>query len=143
MSYPLDGDEKNPYPFYDRWGDSHNLAQEFVILHQGRGLAVSAWLMAQTPLRTQKWKPQMAQIKMQRDGDALTAQLNGAGFDLATARIVWEAEKQEPAIATTFKSATASAPRWIEAEAQLVDGRFVFASTNLTSKATTPSQTGR
>src|SRR5437868_2857759 len=58
LTFPSDGDESNPYPIYDRWGDSFNLSQEFVILNQARALAYTAWLMAQTSLKNQPWKAQ-------------------------------------------------------------------------------------
>ena len=72
LSYPPDGESApapapgqpavGPYPFYDRWGDGWNLSQEFVILNQARSLGYLAWLMAQTPLKTQPWKPAPAEI---------------------------------------------------------------------------------
>jgi hypothetical protein len=56
LSFPSDGDPGQPYAFYDRWSDSFNLSQEFVIVNQARALAYLAWLMAQTPLKNQPWK---------------------------------------------------------------------------------------
>jgi hypothetical protein len=144
LSYPLDGDQRSPYPFYDRWGDSHNLAQEFVILHQGRGLAVAGWLIAQTDLRKQKWKPEVASIQVtgaEGRSSATTAKLEAKGLELSRARIVWEAAQQEPIFGATFTTSNA-VPKWIEAEAQLPDGRFVFAATNLSSLPAV-SRTGR
>jgi hypothetical protein len=146
LSYPLDGDKQSPYPFYDRWGDSHNLAQEFVILHQGRGLAVASFLMTRTDLAKQKWKPVPATIQITGPGSpsrGMSAKLNIPGVDLSQARIVWEAQGHEPALRDAFTSTNASAPKWIEAEAQLPDGRFVFAATNLSSRSHAPEKTGR
>jgi hypothetical protein len=50
------------------------------------------------------------------------------------ARIVWEAANQEPVFGRTFSFAPARpGNQWIEAEAQLVDGRRVFAVTNFSA----------
>ena len=62
LSFPSDGAQTSPYPFYDRWGDGYNLSQEFVILNQARALGCCAWLMAQTSLKSQPWKSAPAQI---------------------------------------------------------------------------------
>src|SRR5882724_6879285 len=56
LSFPPDGAPDRVYPFYDRWGDSFNVATEFTIPLQGRCLGTLAWLMAQSPLKTQKWR---------------------------------------------------------------------------------------
>ena len=56
LTFPQDGEKEGPYPFYDRWGDSFNLATEFTIPIQGRGMATLAWLMARSPLKTQPWR---------------------------------------------------------------------------------------
>ncbi|MDB6122929.1 MAG: hypothetical protein JWQ71_1922 [Pedosphaera sp.] len=139
ISFPQDGSESAPYPFYDRWGDSFNLGQEFVIVNQARSLAYLAWLMAQTPLKDQKWTSVRAQItglpekcKIQQ---AVTTKVEAQGLDLKDARIVWEARDQEPAFGNhfTFKSAAAG-PQWVEVEAQLPDGRRAFASTNFIAR---------
>ena len=39
LCYPRDSDERNPTPFYDRWGDTFNTAAEFVTANLGRSLA--------------------------------------------------------------------------------------------------------
>jgi hypothetical protein len=140
LSFPSDGDKQSPYPFYDRWGDSHNLQQEFVLLHQGRGVAAAAWLMAQTSLRDQKWKPELAAIRAKPGGTSATLHAN---VDLGGARIVWEAKDHEPSFGETFTASNGIAPKWIEAEAQLPDGRFVFATTNLSARPQTASKTAR
>jgi hypothetical protein len=126
LSFPADGDERSPYPFYDRWGDSFNLSTEFVILNQARGLGYLAWLMAQTPLKSQAWKSAPAQITAARAGEKVTAVLSAPGLDLTKARIVWEAAGQEPAFGKTFSFIPARGDSWIEAEALLPDGRRVF-----------------
>jgi len=135
LSFPPDGAEDAPYPFYDRWGDSFNLTQEFVILNQARGLAYLAWLMAQTPLKNQPWKPVSAPITglTEKPGpnSKVTAALAAPGLDLQSARIVWEAAGHEPAFGTNFALTPARlGSLWLEAEAQLPDGRRVFAVTN-------------
>jgi len=43
LSFPPDGAEEHPYPFYDRWGDSFNVTTEFVISNQG-----AAWVFLPT-----------------------------------------------------------------------------------------------
>ena len=118
LSFPLDGAETNPYPIYDRWGDSFNLQTEFVSENQARALAVAALLMAQTSLTNQSWKAQSATIE--HHGANLT--LKAGDLDLSLARTIWEAQGHEPAFGATFPQAAS----WIEAEACLPDGRRVF-----------------
>lgn len=127
LSFPSDSDEAAPYPIYDRWGDSFNLTTEFVILHQARGLAYTAWLMAQTPLKNRKWKSATGQIKETQSG----LQLSTPDLDLDSARIVWEAREHEPAFGQTSSPKPGLAKGgWVEAEAQLPDGRRVFGVKN-------------
>ena len=135
LSFPSDGDEGAPYPLYDRWSDCFNLTQEFVIVNQARALGYLAWLMAQTPLKSQPWKPVSGQIACNPEpaasGRKYIAKLSAAGIDLASARIVWEAEDHEPMISQTFSFAPARlGSTWLEAEAQLPDGRRIFAATD-------------
>ncbi|HEX4121008.1 MAG TPA: glycoside hydrolase family 9 protein [Verrucomicrobiae bacterium] len=128
LSFPSDGSGDQPYPFYDRWGDSFNLSQEFITVNQARSLGYLAWLMAQTPLKKQPWKSANATIiRVPNDKSAFT--LSAPGMDLSQARIVWEAEDQEPAYGKTFVLTGGLGRRWIEAEAQFTDGRRVFALT--------------
>jgi hypothetical protein len=48
-------------------------------------------------------------------------------MDASKARIVWEADDQEPSYGTTLKFAPGSkAGHWVEVEAQWPDGRRVF-----------------
>ena len=135
LSFPADGAQDSPYPFYDRWGDSFNLSQEFVIPNQARALAYLAWLMAQTPLKNQPWKCGAAQVqRLTGSGGTnttITAVIAAHDFDLRSARIVWEAAGQEPAFGNAFSfTPTRLGTTWLEAEAQLPDGRRLFASTN-------------
>jgi hypothetical protein len=136
LSFPSDSDPVAPYPLYDRWGDSFNLSTEFVILNQARGLGYLAWLMAQTPLKNQKWKSATAQITGLPPRSAaratVTAAVTASGLDLSQARVVWEAHEQEPVLGSVFRFAPASpGPCWVEVEAQLPDGRRVVAATNV------------
>jgi hypothetical protein len=138
LSFPSDGEGNMPYPFYDRWGDGFNLTQEFVIIHQARALAYLSWLMAQGPLKSQPWKAAPGQLVAAMaqgpEKGKLTYTVRAAGLNLDSARIVWEAEHHEPLFGKTFVLEPAkSRPQWIEAEAQLPDGRRVFAITNFTA----------
>jgi len=139
LSFPSDGEGRSPYPFYDRWGDTFNLTQEFVIVNQARALAYQAWLMAGTSLRTQQWKSAVGQIRA-LPTKALAKQtlsfgLSVEGLDVHSAKVVWETAEQEPAFGNQFSFAASKAgPQWIEAEAQWPDGRRVFAVKNFTDK---------
>jgi hypothetical protein len=139
LSFPADSDDKAPYPIYDRWGDSFNLTQEFVIPNQARSLAYLSWMMGRSSLRTQPWKPVAGQITgvttRAPGGEKLSFSVSAPGMDLSQARIVWEARNQEPAIGKTFSFAPAhSGEQWLEAEAQLPDGRRIFAVTNFVAR---------
>jgi hypothetical protein len=139
LSFPADSDDTAPYPIYDRWGDSFNLSQEFVIPNQARALAYLAWMMGRSPLRNQPWKAAAGKItglpERARAGQPLSATISAANVDLSRARIVWEASNQEPAFGKTFSFAPANrGAQWLEAEAQLPDGRRVFAVTNFVVK---------
>lgn len=131
LTFPPDGGKENPYPFYDRWGDSFNVTTEFVAVNQARALAGAAALMARTPLKTQPWRSATATIagvpKTVTAGGSITARLSVEGLDAANARIVWEASGQQPVFGETFTFSPAAGPQWIEAEAQLPDGRRAFA----------------
>ncbi len=120
LSFPSDGSQQ-PYPFYDRWGDSYNLSTEFIGLNQAYGLGVAAWLMAQTALKDQPWKGgPAAQIQLGSSGASLKSSIN-----LNDAQVVWEGEGLEPSFGPqlTFPKS----PAWIEAEALCPDGRRIFA----------------
>jgi hypothetical protein len=130
LSFPWDGAKENPYPLYDRWGDSFNLQAEFVVVNQARALTTAAWLMAQTPLRNQPWKSAPAGIEFTTSGPSRIATLKSS-LDLSRARIVWEAQDHEPLFGDRI--ILTNAVSWIEAEAQLPDGRRVYGVTNLPS----------
>ena len=104
-----------------------------MIVNQARALGYTAWLMAQTPLKNQPWKCAPAEIKglpadassQAHDSATLTAQ----GIDLSSARIVWEMNNQEPFLGEKLSLAQRKGGlQWVEAEAQLPDGRRVFAT---------------
>ncbi|HEY2081979.1 MAG TPA: glycoside hydrolase family 9 protein [Verrucomicrobiae bacterium] len=139
LSFPADSDETAPYPIYDRWGDSFNLSQEFVIPNQARALAYLTWMMGRSPLKNQPWKAAAGAItglpERARVGQQVSVTISAPGLDLTHARIVWEARDQEPAFGKTFSFAPASrGAQWLESEAQLPDGRRVFAVTNFVAR---------
>ncbi len=128
LSFPWDGVKENPYPLYERWGDSFNLQAEFVAVNQARALAATAWLMAQTPLKNQPWRSAPATIEITTSGPSQIATLK-ASLDLSQARIVWEAQDRDPLFGARL--VLTNAVSWIEAEAQWPDGRRVFGVANL------------
>ena len=137
-TYPSDGARTAAYPILDRWGESFNLQTEFVHLNQARALAATAWLMAQTPLREQKWKSAAGQIagtpSSAKVGQPVALRLNAPGLELGEARIIWEGREQPPVFAREF-SFTPRQPgeQWVEVEAQWPDGRRVFAATTFSA----------
>lgn len=134
LTYPPDGAGTQPYPIYDRWGDSFNVQTEFVIVNQARALAAAAFLMAKTPFKDQPWKAAPARINLAKDKEnGLTANLVAADLDLSTARWAWETDRTvayEPRLQLVRTNAHVA---WIEVEAVLPDGRRVFAATNVLS----------
>ena len=135
LSFPLDGEAQNPYPLYDRWGDSFNVQTESITVNQARALAVSAFLMARTPLKTQRWKFAAANIQIQKSAEKNSptneiATLKAVDLDLSPAQVVWEAARQEPAFGSSFSFPAHRPTDWVEAEALMPDGRRIFAVTN-------------
>jgi hypothetical protein len=146
LTFPSDDAGTAPYPFYDRWGDAFNVTTEFVVLNQGRGLANLAFLASLTPLKTQAWTSATAQITglpaQVSTNTPVTASLSVPGMNLSGARIVWEAQGQEPAYGPTFTFLPSSyGEQWVEVEAQMPDGRRVFAVTNLFASNSLPTVT--
>jgi hypothetical protein len=132
ITFPPDGVKDNPYPFYDRWGDSFNVATEFTIPIQGRCLATLSLLMAKSALKDQKWRAAKATIggvtQTVKVGAALPVTLNVEGLNPRDAQIVWECDGQEPVMGPIFQfTAKQAGKHWIEAEAQWPDGRRAFA----------------
>ncbi len=130
LSFPSDGEGVAPYPIYDRWGDAFNLSQEFVILNQAKSLGYLAWLMAQTPLKTQSWTGSQARIQGTRAASSKgwVYELKSEGVNLKDAKVVWERPRSEPWLGGQTLHVIESEPgAWIEAEAMLPDGRRLHA----------------
>ena len=140
LCYPSDSASTTPYPFYDRWGDIWNVQTEMVNVFAARSLGTIGFLAAQTSYRTQTWQAQPASISVPRSpvpvGQPATVTLQApAGMDLSSARITWEGLGQVPIYGGTSFVFTpvASGAQWVEAEAQLPDGRRVFAQGSFTA----------
>ena len=133
LTFPFDGDESSPYPFYDRWGDSFNTKTEFTVGQQGRGLAAMAWLMGPTKLKAQPWRSTLARIEgvptRTMVGQSFEVSFAVEGLDPAQALVVWEGRDHEPFFGAkrTFIP-TRAGPFWVEVEAQWPDGRRAFAA---------------
>ncbi|MDB6029097.1 MAG: non-processive endocellulase, partial [Verrucomicrobiales bacterium] len=86
LTFPPDWHEKNPYPFYDRWGDSFNTTTEFVTVNIAKAAAAASFLMGSGPLKTQPWKAINAEIKFSEGTNGRrTAELIAGGIDLSQA----------------------------------------------------------
>jgi len=138
LCFPSDGGNP-PYPFYDRWGDAWNVSTEFVILNSARSLASVAFLAAQTTTKGKQWKAVPAKIKMPATatvGSPVTASLQAGGkVNLKGARFVWEAQDQDPSYGDKFTfTPKNTGTNWVEVEAELPDGRRVFAQGNITAQ---------
>ncbi|EEF63251.1 glycoside hydrolase family 9 protein [Pedosphaera parvula] len=134
LCYPSDS-TGNFTPFYDRWGDTWNVSTEMVGLNEARGLATTAGLAAMTGTKTQAYTAKAGTIVTPANmpvGKPVTVSFQPpAGYDLNGARIVWEANGQEPAYGSTFTfTPTSNGAQWIEVEAQWPDGRRVFATSD-------------
>ena len=104
-----------------------------MIPNQARSLAYLSWFMAQSSLKTQVWTSGMSQVVVQTSGsnNTYTATLSAPGFDLRSARTVWEAANHQPVITKTFNLFPLRlGTTWVEVECQLPDGRRLFATTN-------------
>ncbi|HWD91980.1 MAG TPA: glycoside hydrolase family 9 protein [Verrucomicrobiae bacterium] len=129
LVYPQDSGTTQ-YPFYDRWGDSWNVQNEFVILNQARSLGNLAFLAAQTSLKNQAWKSVLGQITItpvDSASGAIKFSLSAPGVDLSSAKIVWETRDADPTMGQTFTfTPKVNDNQWVEAEATLPDGRRIF-----------------
>lgn len=139
LSFPEDGAATAPYPYYDRWTDTHNVSTEFVIVNQARALAGLLWLAATTDAGLRPWKPSAGKITGLPEkiavGETVTARLIAPeGLDLTHAEVVWEAAGAVTGRGEsfTFKPA-AHGPQWVEAEATWPDGRRIFAVAELSA----------
>lgn len=138
LNVPSDAATNNAYPLYDRWGDTWNTSTEAVVVDQARGLATMAFLMARTGLRTQAWRAQAAEIVLTPGATAGTwnCSLAAGNLDLSGATILWETATQAGVTGSEFTyTVTRTGEQWIEAEAQLPDGRRVFAATRFLAAA--------
>jgi len=138
LTFPSDNAAYAPHPFYDRWADSWNVSTEYVTFLQARSLATYGFLAAQTSLKTQAWRSAQAQIVIPPGtlSGPITFSLQAEGLDLSDARIVWETRDGEPYLGKTYTFTPKNNGRqWIEAEAQLPDGRRVFAATEFDAVA--------
>lgn len=145
LTFPPDGAQDSPYPFYDRWGDSFNVSTEFTIPIQGRCLGTLAWLMGRSAHRDQKWRAAGAHIvgmpAAAKAGLRYSLALKAEGLNMDEAQIVWEAIGQEPKFGTRYDfTPTRPGAQWIEAEAVWPDGRRAFAILDLS--AAPPTRTG-
>jgi hypothetical protein len=132
LCYPSDTASTAPYPFYDRWGDIWNVSTEMVDLNLARSLGTVGILAAQPPYLSQSWQAPAAQINVPVSatvGTPVTLTLRApAGLDLTSARFTWEGRDQEPVYGQAFIfTPIHSGSQWVETEAQLPDGRRVFA----------------
>jgi hypothetical protein len=147
LMYPSDNLDNAPYPYYDRWCDDWNVSTEGSTTDTARSFAAAAWLAAQTSLASQPWRTTNATIVAPTSArlvsQPLTVSLNVADPNLSTARIIWEAQGQEPAFGGenfTFTSGPQSGTYWVEAEVQWPDGRRAFATNFVTVSTSAPPQ---
>jgi hypothetical protein len=148
LSFPEDGAQDAPYPFYDRWTDTHNPSAEFVIVNQARALAGVAWLAAQSGVARQPWRSAAGTIsglpQKLKVGDSVQVRLELPRDLPPPAEIMWEAAGQEPAQGATFAFTPRGHGRqWVEAEARWTDGRRVFASADFNADNGRPTVTVR
>jgi hypothetical protein len=143
LNVPSDGASTNAYPLYDRWCDTWNVGTEAVIVDQARGMATLAFLMARTPLSNQAWQARPAQVTLVpgESPGAWQCSLEASGLDLRLATLVWESPGPTVAAGTNFAWTVArTGHQRVEAEAQLPDGRRVFAERQfLAARASDPT----
>jgi len=151
LTFPNDGDEQSPYPFYDRWGDSFNTAAEAVIGNQARSLATLAFLVGETGFkqapselpqvkiaRNKSLAPRIVMPENIRAGETVELRVELApdlGLDPRPALVVWEGAELQPQLVsldTPVKfTPTRAGQSWVEVEAHWPDGRRIFASAEL------------
>jgi hypothetical protein len=142
VSYPSDDAATAPFSYYDRWSDTFNVSTEFVVSQTARAVPAAALLMTMTSVKTQAWRSGSATITglapTSLATQPATATLSAPGLDLSKARIVWESgdniSAQQPQITNAFTILPQHAGvQWVEAEAQLPDGRRLVVYTNFTA----------
>jgi hypothetical protein len=135
LCYPSDSATTAPYPFMDRWGDSWNVTAEMVILNQGRSLGALSFLAAQTGLKTQPWRSVAGTINVPTSvkvGVAAKLTMSAPGIDLSSARITWEPSTQQPSFGQSVTvTPTATGAMTVQSEAQMPDGRRIFAKATI------------
>ncbi len=140
LVFPSAAAASAPYAPYDIWGDTYNLTTEFVNPQQAHSLAITAYLMGKTSLKDQPWTPLHAEIQFASTevmvGTNAAALLSAPGIDLSEAQIIWEGRNQQPFVGTIFQLVPSFlGPYWVEVEAQLPDGRRIFAASEFQSVA--------
>jgi hypothetical protein len=144
---PPDGAQTAPYPIYDRWSDFWNVYTEASTVNDVRCFDTAAWLAAQTTVAGQGWRWTNAIISGPAAGAFLgqpvTVTLQVAETNLTGAKIVWEAQNQEPSFGDlnyTFTPVQSGGPYWVEAEVQWPDGRRAFAVGSVMVSTDSPAQ---
>lgn len=139
LTFPPDNDATQPYPVYDRWGDTFNVMTEFVVVNQARSLASAAYWMARSGAKAQPWRPPQPSIQLTVKSQApmrMLASLVTPGWDPAKATVVWETRDLEPLLgASVLLAPTNVGPQWIELEATWPDGHRVVARTSYVATA--------
>jgi hypothetical protein len=147
LTYPNDYLENGKYPYYDRWCDDWNVSTEGSTTDTARGFATAAWVAAQTSAASQPWRFTNATITSPAQnvapGQPIALTLQVADPNLTGAKMIWEAQGQEPAYATqnfSFTPGTVEGAYWVEAEVQWPDGRRAFATNTVFVSANAPAR---
>ena len=145
LTFPYDYTDTAPYPYYDRWCDDWNVSTEGSTTDTVRSLAAIGWLAARTSLTNQHWHFTNATINVpagaRLTGQPLTVSLTVADTNLSSARIIWEAQNQEPTFGDstyTFSPSPTDGVYWVEAEVQWPDGRRAFATNSVIASLNAP-----
>ncbi|MBA4150223.1 MAG: glycoside hydrolase family 9 protein [Verrucomicrobia bacterium] len=135
LCFPGDGDKAKPSPFYDRWGDSFNTSQEFVVNNLARSLATLSFVMAQTGATNQAWRALPAEIALPEKisvGAEVKVEVKAKNFDFGRSRVLWEMSGSDPTMRANQNTFTfvpqKKGQQWIEVEARLPDGRRIVAA---------------
>ena len=138
LTFPADGADTAPYPYYDRWCDDWNVSTEASTTDTARNFAVAAWLAAQTSSSSQAWTSTnatiVAPVGSRMPGQSVTISLHVADTNLSQARIIWEPIGQEVSIGGTnftFTLPVNNGTQEVEAEVQWPDGRRAFARNSI------------
>jgi hypothetical protein len=147
LMFPSDYDDNAPYAPYDRFCDDWNVSTEGSTTDTARSLAGSLWLASQTSVATQPWRSTNATIitpaTSKLPGTSVTIKLSVANTNLTGARIVWEAQDQEPAFGDqtfTFTAGPLEGAHWVEAEVSWPDGRRAFATNSFMVSTNAPPE---